>query len=300
MKSYLFSLLERLPTSDEERAFFKQCVTRLFAEKPQLLSKAVDTYYTSDFQGEAVEALLQEGAETLEVSLKTMNLLLVAASAERLENTYRDRGYDIAMFTDFLRDLACKIGECWRWFGERGIPKVTYWYPLFFKLKLFALGRLQYEIYQRPDEDREITVGGHTVLPTDKVYFIHIPGLGPLTKELRIDSYQRAYEFFKDDFKENPCVFYCTSWLLYERNREFMPPTSNIVDFMNDFKIVKSFEVPAQKYWWVFDVPYEGDASVLPRNSSLRRNMADWLASGGVPGGGDGYFVFDGKNIRND
>ncbi len=300
MKSYLFSFLERLPITDEERVFFTETVARLFTIKPQLLPQSVAAYYDSEFQGEAVAPLLSEGAESLGVSLHTMNLLLVAAAAERLENTYRERGYDEAMFTDFLRDVACKIGECRRWFGERGLPKVTYWYPLFLKLKLFAFGRLQYEVYQRPNEAQAFTVHGHTVQPTDKVYFIHIPGLGPLTKDLRMDSYRRAYDFFKDDFKETPCVFYCTSWLLYERNREFMPPTSNIVDFMNDFKIVKSFEEPAQKYWWVFDIPYEGDASVLPRDTSLRRRMADWLEQGGTPGGGDGYFVFDGNKIHND
>ena len=115
-----------------------------------------------------------------------------------------------------------------------------------------------------------------------------------------MESYRRAYEFFKNDFKDKPCVFYCTSWMLYERNREFMSPTSNIVRFMSDFKLVKSFEVPEQKYWWVFDRPYEGDASVLLRNTTLRRQMAEWLEQGGTPGGGDGYFVFDGNAIHND
>ena len=300
MKSYVLALLERLPITDEERRFFINTATQLFSKKPQLLPQAVDVYYRSEFKGDAVAPFLQEGADALGTSLQTMYLLLVAAAAERLENTYRERGYDEAMFTDFLRDVACKIGECRRWFGERGLSKVTYWYPLFFKLKLFAFGRLQYETYQRPNEDKPYTVHGHTVQPTDQVYFIHIPGFGPLTKELRMNSYQRAYRFFKEDFKDAPCVFYCTSWLLYERNREFMPATSNIVDFMNDFKIVKSFEVPEQKYWWVFDVPYEGDASVLPRDTSLRRRMAEWLEQGGTPGGGDGYFVFDGETLYKD
>ena len=300
MESYLLSLLSRLPITDEEHDFFTNAATQLFAKKPLLLPQAVNVYYHSEFQENAVAPFLQEGIDALGVSLHTMNLLLVAASAERLENAYRERGYDEAMFTDFLRDLACKIGECRRWFGERGLSKITYWYPLFFKLKLFAFGRLQYEVYQRPNENKAYTVHGHTVQPTDQVYFIHIPGLGPLTKDLRMDSYRRAYRFFKEDFNDAPCVFYCTSWLLYERNREFMPPTSNIVDFMNDFKIVKSFEVPEQKYWWVFDVPYEGNASILPRDTSLRRRMAEWLEQGGTPGGGDGYFVFDGETIYND
>lgn len=300
MKSYLFSLLDRLPISADDRQLFYRAGAQVFSADPELLPQAVAIYYDSDFDAEQVTPLLERCAAATGISLHTLRLLLVACSAERIENTYRERGYDPAMFTDFLRDLACKVGECYRWRGEHGLDKISYWYPLFFRLKLFALGRLQYEIYQRPNVQHPITVGGHTVQPEDAVYFIHIPGLGPLTKELCMDSYRRAYTFFKDNFKDKPCVFYCTSWMLYERNREFMSPDSNIVRFMSDFKIVKSFEVPEQKYWWVFDRPYEGDASVLPRDSSLRRRMAEWLENGGKPGGGDGYFLFDGETIIND
>ena len=67
-----------------------------------------------------------------------------------------------------------------------------------------------------------------------------------------------------------------------------------------DAQIVKSFETLNQKYWWVFDRGYEGDASVLPRDTSVRRALADWLAAGGIPGGGDGYFLFDGNTINKE
>lgn len=299
MKKHYYSVLEQLSLPPEGEAALRDAYARTEAAYPDLLEKAVTVYYDTDFAAEPLYEMLYPVAEELGITESAMNFALIACSSKRLLSTYRERGYDEAMFTDFLRDVACKIGENYRWHGVWGLPKITYWYPLFLGLRLFALGRLQYEIYQRPNEDRPITVGGHTVQPEDKVYFIHIPGLGPLTKELRMDSYRRAYTFFKDDFKDKPCVFYCTSWMLYERNREFMSPTSNIIAFMNDFKIVKSFEVPVQKYWWVFDRPYEGDASVLPRDTSLRRRMAEWLESGGVPGGGDGYFLFDGETIIN-
>lgn len=300
MKNYYSGLLERLPVSAEAKTYFRTVGDRVFDGYDSEFQEAVITYAEENFEPNKTTELAKALTAKSGIPLNAVIFMIVACSAEGMEREYARRGYDPRMFADFLKDLACKVGECHRWHGEWGYMKLTYWYPLFFRFELFAIGRFQYQLYQRPDEDRPITVGGHTVQPEDMVYFIHIPGIGPLTEDVRLDSYRRAYDFFKDDFGDKPCVFYCTSWLLYERNREFMSPTSNIVAFMNDFKIVKSFEVPVQKYWWVFDQPYEGDASVLPRDTSLRRNLADWLAGGGIPGGGDGYFVFDGEHIVND
>ena len=299
MKNYYLSLLERLPAPEEAKTYFLAVGERIFNDHSAAFAEAVKTYAEEKYEPNKTLALTETLAAESGFSLNAVIFMVIACSAEKMEKEYERRGYDPRMFEDFLKDLACKVGECYRWHGEWGYMKLTYWYPLFFRFELFAIGRFQYQIYKRPDEDRPIHVGGHTVQPEDMVYFIHIPGIGPLTEDVRMDSYRRAHAFFKDDFGNNPCVFYCTSWLLYERNREFMSPDSNIVAFMNDFKIVKSFEVPAQKYWWVFDQPYEGDASVLPRNTSLRRNLADWLANGGKPGGGDGYFLFDGECIIN-
>lgn len=300
MQNYYSNLLERLPVTEDAKAYFRSVGERIFSGHGTAFERILSTYVREDFEPKETAELAQALAAESGIPLNAVTFMVIACSCKRMEEEYRLRGYDPRMFEDFLKDLACKVGECHRWFGEWGYMKLTYWYPLFFRFELFAIGRFQYQIYKRPDEDRPITVGGHTVQPEDMVYFIHIPGIGPLTEDVRMDSYRRAYDFFKEDFGDKPCVFYCTSWLLYERNREFMSPTSNIVAFMNDFKIVKSFEVPVQKYWWVFDRPYEGDASVLPRDTSLRRGLADWLANGGIPGGGDGYFLFDGEHIVND
>lgn len=295
----MLSVLDELQLGDGD-AVLRDAIRRLLASNPDTMDHAVTVYYDSGFSAEPVYEVLLPVTDALDIPVQTANALLVIAATKRMHETYRERGYDEALWTDFLKDLRCKIGECTRWEKVVGLTKITYWYPLFFKLEIFALGRLQYQIYQRPDQVDTVTVGGYTVQPDEPVFFIHIPGIGPLTKEVRLDSYRRAYEFFKHDHDGKPFVLYCTSWLLYEKNREFLPPRSNILDFMNDFKIVKSFETLNQKYWWVFDRAYEGDASVLPRDTSVRRTLADWLAAGGIPGGGDGYFLFDGETINKE
>ncbi len=300
MRCYYKSLLEKLPLEQEGKEFFEAVGQRFFDEHGDELHRAVEVYYAENFEKDPVEAVLTPIVEALEISPYTAYFVLVACASKRMAEEYERRGYDACLYEDFLKDLACKVGECYRWYGEWGLTKFIAWYPLFFKFELFGLGRLQYQPFKRPNVKVSYEVGGHTVHPEDTVYYIHIPGIGPLTEELRMDSYRRAYEFFKDDLNGEPFVLFCGSWMLYERNREFMSPTSNIVGFMNDFKIVRSFESPAQKYWWVFDCPYEGDASVLPRDTSLRRRLAEWLENGGKPGGGDGYFLFDGEHIIND
>ena len=43
----------------------------------------------------------------------------------------------------------------------------------------------------------------------------------PLTDEVRFDAYKKAYEFFKDQRREDGLIiFECGSWLLYEGNKE--------------------------------------------------------------------------------
>ncbi len=302
MRSYYFDLLERLAFPSEAHDVFCSIGDRVFTAFPEVLPQVVDTYYDGNFDEKPVYALLEPVSTALDIPMKTLQFMVIACSAKRMEERYRERRYDPQMFADFLKDLRCKVithHACEKQWGLYN-SSIHYWYPLFLGLRLFALGRLQYEVYQRPDITEPIVVGGHTVQPDDIVRFVHIPAIGPLTRESRLDSYRKAYEFFKDDLGDKPFVVYCTSWLLYERNREFMSPDSNIVDFMNDFKIVKSFPVPSMTYSGVFNAPYKSDDPNIPKDTTLRRSLAAWLDAGGVPGGGDGYFLFDGEHIIND
>ncbi len=299
MKKYYLAVLDELALSPEADAPLREGGTLLFDKYPTAAEQAVEIYYTNNFAKEPVYEFLLPITEELGISDKVANFIVVACASKRMRDTYRERGYDNALWEDFLEDLRCKLREFNERSQKRGLPGITYWYPLFFNFEMFALGRLEYQRYMRPGMTETVEVGGYTVQPDEMVYFIHIPSRGPLTKELRMDSYRRAYEFFKDELNGKPFVCYCTSWLLYEKNREFMSPDSNIVSFMNDFKIAKSFEVPQINYSAVFNVAYTGDASILPRDTSLRRRLADWLAAGGIPGGGDGYFLFDGETINN-
>ena len=93
-------------------------------------------------------------------------------------------------------------------------------------------------------------------------------------------------------------LFCCGSWLLYPRHREFLPEKSNILRFLDDFEIVSWAEKENfGDAWRVFGRYSELPVEQLPRDTSLRRAYADWLAAGNKTGDGYGLFLFDGEKI---
>ena len=85
----------------------------------------------------------------------------------------------------------------------------------------------------------------------------------------------------------------CHSWLLFEKLRDYLRDTSNIVSFMNNFDIVYTEHLELGDYsevWRLFDVDYNGKLDDLPENSSLRRSFKQYLKEGGK--WGEGYGIF--------
>ncbi|MGN0478244.1 MAG: hypothetical protein ACI4GO_02305, partial [Hominenteromicrobium sp.] len=146
--------------------------------------------------------------------------------------------------------------------------------------------------------DEPVTVGGYTIHPGDTVYNMHIPSCGPLTRAARIDSYKKAYDFYKDKLGGKPMVFACESWLLFPGNREILPPTLNMVDFISDFYIYKSEEYEEfYDKWRVFGKDFEKPDAELPEDTTQRRCFKAWLLAGKKTGGGEGVFLYDGERF---
>ena len=120
-------------------------------------------------------------------------------------------------------DLNWKLHECRKMYGIWG-SFVSWWFDGFFEMTRFALGRLQFELMDFP-ESYEKT--GH-VRPEGmtKVINMHIPSCGPLKKADCEASFRQAAAFFADAFPGEKIAFFCESWLLYPRHREFLSPDS--------------------------------------------------------------------------
>lgn len=190
-----------------------------------------------------------------------------------------------------LSDFKYKIKECEAIYGIVGIEQWT-WYVRFFNLSIIAIGRLQFEVkeydggtYRKGDK---MLTKGNTVLS------VHIPRNGePLDEKLCNRAYKEAKAFFCPLLGVDDIAFFCSSWLLYDKNRELLPPTSNIIKFMNRFDIVESVEYVDESNTsmpFIFLTKCGTPVSALPRDTSLRRAYAELLEGGGKLGYGNGIF----------
>lgn len=220
----------------------------------------------------------------------TASLLLFLCFSEVLLERYRIRGIEESIYYCSMADLAYKLEECRLVHGING-SFVASWFSGFFALTRFGLGRLQFELVKTAENH---TVDGKIVLTGSKAINVHIPRTGTrLDHTLVQEAYRSAAEFFSPMFQNEPILFHCKSWLLDPWNLTVLKPESNLSVFIRDFEIVQTGSYDDYKdLWRLFDCKYEGDASTLPRNSSLRCAYADRVARGEPIGWGLGMFFY--------
>lgn len=224
----------------------------------------------------------------------TMNMCLLVGACPALRERYAEKGIDEEIFWKSIEDMHWKLLECKECEGVWG-TFVPGWYRGFFDMTRFGLGRFQFEETGFDADYYEKC--GNTLKRGDTVINFHIPSAGPLTDEKRLDSYKQAYKFFGGKDGE-PMAFVCGSWLLYEGHREFLPESSNILRFMDDFDIIRSAD--REKFsdgWRVFGKYSNGPVDDLPEDTSIRRAFKQRLQQGKPTGYGYGVFFFDGEKI---
>jgi len=168
-------------------------------------------------------------------------------------------------------------------FDEPGLA-VVFWFTLHFRGSIFRLGRLEFALERLGESHR---FAGHEV--GEMTLGMHIPGEGgPLLPEACRESVAWADRFFPEHFGDlvpaDP-LYTCTSWLLDPQLGDHLPESANIVRFGRQFDLAPPSERAGldgvkDVLQFVFDHigPYE--AAKLPRDSTLRRVLADGLANG--------------------
>lgn len=234
-------------------------------------------------------------AETMEIHSYTLSMLLLLWCGEELLVRYKEEEIPDEIYWDTVYDLKFKLMECYQVYGIWG-TFVRSWYPGFYQMTRFALGRLQYEYSDFKLEEYE--AGGNIVKKGDRVINMHIPSSGSFSWEKRLDSYKRAFEFYKDDFGGKPIPMVCDSWLLYPEHRDFLPEHLNIRSFMDDFTYIEGVaEDKFENAWRVFGKDSSKAPNELPQETSLQKAYAKHLLAGGKTGSGYGVFFFDGEKI---
>lgn len=284
-----------------EIQFFSRLYMRLDDEDKKFL----DTLGTEFSSGKGVETAaetqerLKPLADKYNADSKAIDLLFFLSNIEKMKEKYLSQGVSEQVFYDSMRDFKYKLDECKKYSGVLGIRPFS-WYYYFMNAKMYALGRLQFH-ERKFIPDTYYKWNDITITPEDTVINMHIPSSGPFTREMRFDSYKKAFEFFGKT-KGEYIVFMCSSWLVFEGYREVFKEGSNMADFMADFDIIKNNYAEENTFsnsLAVFGMEYNGDTSKFPTDTSLQRNFIKYLNDGKRCGSGHGVIIFDGEKIVN-
>lgn len=295
MKTYALSFMTEIGFDDEAIKALSSDLERMLAEPESkaIIEKQVALYET-DVNRNYGEILseIDKAAEIAGVHKYSAELMIFILFSKHLRALYRERGISDRIWFDSMSDLKWKLWECKAVKGSWG-SFVAGWFPGFFNLTRFALGRLQFEIVEF---DGEYEKDGKKLKKGDKVVNVHIPRtLTPLDKESRDDAYAQAAEFFSGMTDSAPIAFVCSSWLLYPEAEKILPAHSNIRGFMADYDIIRSKvdeEGDYHNMWRLFDMDFTGDFKDYPEDSSLRRAYKKFLLDGNRTGSGYGAFFY--------
>jgi len=298
-------LFERLPFPAEACRYLIAADSSI-AQNPALetrMTAMTDEFMSStenDF-GQYLQRLTDE-ADDYGYHPYTLHFLFALRCLPALYERYRQRD-DLTetMFWQHADDLRCKLNECIECKGIYG-SFVAGWFGGMFNLSRFALGRFQYVLKTYGAESFTTSCGYRVEQGAPLVEF-HIPSSGvPLTDEIRLDSYRQAENFYRKYFPaDQPVILQTATWIIYPGQREFLPPHSNLLHFMDDFEI--PFYSEFAKFhddWRLFGATAEKDPGEWYEDTSLRRAYKNRVLSGGLTGRGMGFiFMRDGENVTH-
>jgi hypothetical protein len=235
-------------------------------------------------------------AQNCGVSEFTVHLLLLILMTPHLLKLYKLKGIDENMIDGVFMDLKWKLLECLRMHGIFG-TFVANWHQKFYRLDLFGLGRLQFEIKKA---GISYSLCGVDIEPETTVLGVHIPSSGRLVREEYLESYARAEKFFAHLFPNGKTIFICTSWLLFPEHKVMLPETSGIRIFAEDFSIYEAYYAkPLSRPWPIFYNKKNAPADELPTDTTLERLYAERYKKGLPSGSAFGIIIYENGKILN-
>lgn len=292
-KEFLQLMMDKTGFPEEAKSALLESARKLAAAgQEEALDGSVDFFFENDFDVKLTQPLMDEIGGEAGLSPYTVWMLLLIEAAQRVRDSYRTE----EIFWETFADLRCKAIECKEIYNVWG-TFVAFWYPIFYSGEIVKLGRLEYQ-ENRYDAD-DFVCCGHTIKNGDKMLSIHIPSSGePFDRAARLESYKKAYEYFKDELDGGLLVCMCHSWLLYPDYEDLLAPGSNIADFRRDFDIMdRDDEQEFGDAWRLFGAEYQKPVSELPERTSMQRAFKQHLLSGGKTGEGFGVLIFDGEKL---
>ncbi len=261
---------------------------------PELNDKLFDNNYNvNDFCKDLI-SLAGKGA----LADGTFGLILFIINMPRLNKIYLDNQIPEWVFIDSIKGVRCKCFERSVVSDTLGIDCPD-WVARFYRLTHFGLGRFQYCI--EPFEFESYSKHGITVKKGDEIVAVHIPSGASLTEELRLESYKKAYDFYKKRgvFKDSVMRAICHSWMLFpEYVEKVYSKVSNLYGFSTDYDVFSvRYDSTFKDGWRVFGAGFNDEFKDLPQNSSLQKSFNIYAKEYGKFGIGYGMLLFDGEKI---
>lgn len=232
---------------------------------------------------EAIDTEIEKASQAASINRHEYNLAVLMANAYLMKENIREKGYPEEIFYENLKEFPSKLTECKKRYDVWGISAFSWSYNVIVANNI-RLGRLDFV-------EREIKDG-------QKAIYVHIPSGGPLLHDEVIDSYKRAFKLFGRTHGDRT-AFVCSSYLLFpDYQGTAFREGSNTYNFAKDYNILQVLYTDEfLDAWRVFYVDFNGDTSVLPKETSMQRAFIEYLSKGGKPGRGVGAFFFDGEKI---
>ncbi len=291
MKNYLNDFMVECEYLDTDREFLINAYEKITgSEDTKKEWERILSVYDNNIKCDYYKEILvpaQNVGKLACVHPYTSGLLIFMCMTRRLKELYIERNISLDIYKKSVLDLKYKLDECKAVRGVIG-SFVAWWFPGFFDLTRFGLGRLQFEISKLGHDYEK---NGHKLDKESKVIGIHIPRDGtPFDEESCIKAYQMAKEFFTEiEGEEKP--FVCHSWLLYPAHEEILNHNSNTYKFFSRFDVFEYGDNEGEDLWRLFDTE-DRNPDRLPANTSFRRNYVEHLKKGGLVGWGYGIFFF--------
>lgn len=290
MLEFYSKLIKDIGFAHEDLTFLAEKGEKLLTYYKDDVLNLVKLYEENDFDNNGFVAQREELAQKSGEHIDLVNIVYLLCAAYGLKERYLKKGYTEEMFLNAIKDLKYKSGVNKTKTGILGISGHD-WTDWIFSMKTLPLGRLQYQ-KQANWFDKSYTYKDITINPEDDIYYVHIPEAGPLTKELREESYNLAYKYL--DKVDGKVYLACNSWLLCEINPEMLGEDNNTVSFMRDFDVFDGFVREADDNMWrIFGYDYDGKPENLPRNTKMQQKIADWYMKGKHLGIGRGFLILD-------
>lgn len=166
------------------------------------------------------------------------------------------------------------------------------WLMLHARGMIFQLGRLQFERGRLGNRTSQaMQAAGLPYRKGDPVLSVHVPGfMGPMTPDACDESFQQAREFFPRHFPEESYeIAVCHSWLLDDQLAEYLPESSNIIQFQRRFRPAYRPEANNRiTLEFVFRTP-DRPLDELPQDSTLERAVVTHIREGKHWHGGMGW-----------